>query len=142
MAEILFGMLKADFDTGIKFVLGDPDYRWSLKDHQVHSSKALSGWAGNGVPTGLKTFDFMDEKHKLQEMLVVIEAKAPGNVVAALPQLLVYLAGVQDARLKVRKINKQFSDWQPILTPSFSSYCKRIRRPLPQSNWIDWKRKS
>jgi hypothetical protein len=48
----------------------------------------------------------MDEKHKLQEMLVVIEAKAPGNVVAALPQLLVYLAGVQDARLKVRKINK------------------------------------
>ena len=48
----------------------------------------------------------MDEKHKLQEMLVAIEAKAPGNVVAALPQLLVYLAGVQDARLKVRKINK------------------------------------
>ena len=50
MAEILFGMLKADFDTGIKFVLGDPGYRWSLKDHQVHSSKALSGWAGNVRP--------------------------------------------------------------------------------------------
>ena len=52
------------------------------------------------------TFGYMDEKHKLQEMLVVIEAEAPGNVTAALPQLLVYLAGVQDARLKASKINK------------------------------------
>ena len=25
------------------------------------------------------TFGYMDENHKLQEMLVVIEAKAPGN---------------------------------------------------------------
>jgi hypothetical protein len=49
------------------------------------------------------TFGYMDEKHKLQEMLVVIEAKAPGNVTTALPQLLVYLAGVQDARLKINK---------------------------------------
>ncbi|KAN0074324.1 hypothetical protein V8E54_008261 [Elaphomyces granulatus] len=140
---------------GIEFVLGDPDYRWSLKDHQavetsiqkIRRSKYFQKFQAESlirtlfdilicdrlellsddsaakhlkvvpevqmeipIEDNLKisgradwTFGYMDEKHKLQEMLVVIEAKAPGNVTTALPQLLVYLAGVQDARLKINK---------------------------------------
>lgn len=49
---------------------------------------------------------YMDEKDKLQEMLIVIEAKAPGNIGAAIPQLLTYLACVQDARYVAKKTNK------------------------------------
>jgi hypothetical protein len=49
---------------------------------------------------------YMDDKSKLQEMLVVIEAKSPGNIGAALPQLLAYLASVQAARTAANKTNK------------------------------------
>ncbi|KAK9326951.1 hypothetical protein V1520DRAFT_350159 [Lipomyces starkeyi] len=52
------------------------------------------------------TLGYMDEKDKLQEMLVVIEAKARGNIGAALPQLLIYLGGIQDARSTAEKTNK------------------------------------
>lgn len=37
------------------------------------------------------TLGCMDKKDRLQEMLVVVEAKARGNIGAALPQLLIYL---------------------------------------------------
>ncbi|KKZ65842.1 hypothetical protein EMCG_01227 [[Emmonsia] crescens] len=49
---------------------------------------------------------YMDDKSKLQEMLVVVEAKSPGNLGTALPQLLTYLASVQAARVASNKTNK------------------------------------
>ncbi|KAK9431029.1 hypothetical protein V1505DRAFT_310133, partial [Lipomyces doorenjongii] len=52
------------------------------------------------------TLGYMDEKDRLQEMLVVVEAKARGNIGAALPQLLIYLAGIQNARSTVDKDSK------------------------------------
>lgn len=48
---------------------------------------------------------YMDEKDKLQEMLVVIEAKSRGILGVAIPQLLIYLAGIQDARATAEKVN-------------------------------------
>jgi len=51
------------------------------------------------------TLGYMDEKDKLQEMLVVIEAKSRGILGAAIPQLLIYLAGIQDARATAEKVN-------------------------------------
>ncbi|KAA8643587.1 hypothetical protein EYZ11_009491 [Aspergillus tanneri] len=155
--------------VGINFEPGDPDYRWSLKDHQKQPTK-LSEWTESAIQNirrskYLRTFGpeslvrtlfdilvcdrlellddtaaakqlkvvaevqmdvlaeyrsihtrisgradwtlgYMDEKDNLQEMLVVIEAKARGNIVAALPQLLIYLAGIQDARSMAKKTNK------------------------------------
>ncbi|KAK9236063.1 hypothetical protein V1525DRAFT_451606 [Lipomyces kononenkoae] len=138
---------------GIDFELGNPDYRWTLKDHQKQPSKPLSEWAGifrhesivrtlldvlicdrlellddrcaarhlKAIPevqievstkyhkkiSGRAdwTLGYMDEKDKLQESLVVIEAKARGNIGAALPQLLIYLSGIQEARSAAEKTN-------------------------------------
>ncbi|KAK9323150.1 hypothetical protein V1517DRAFT_321219 [Lipomyces orientalis] len=52
------------------------------------------------------TLGYMDEKDRLQEMLVVVEAKVRGNIGAALPQLLIYLAGIQNARSTADKDSK------------------------------------
>ncbi|KAK9235287.1 hypothetical protein V1525DRAFT_427942 [Lipomyces kononenkoae] len=49
------------------------------------------------------TLGYMDEKDRLQVMLVVVEAKARGNIGASLPQLLIYLAGIQNARCTADK---------------------------------------
>jgi hypothetical protein len=69
-------------------------------------------------------------------LLVVIEAKAPGK--AALPQLLIYLASVQDARLKAKKYIKLIN--KPVfgLATYFrhASTFKKIRKHLSQNNWI------
>lgn len=48
---------------------------------------------------------YADDKARLHEMLLVVEAKRPHQVGAALSQLLIYLAGVQQARSKAEKEN-------------------------------------
>lgn len=51
------------------------------------------------------TLGYMDEKERLHEMLVIIEAKARGQLANAIPQLLAYLTAVQEARTNPGKGN-------------------------------------
>ncbi|KAL4962178.1 uncharacterized protein BDV14DRAFT_178838 [Aspergillus stella-maris] len=48
---------------------------------------------------------YWDSKAALQTALVVLEAKKSGMAQTALPQLIIYLAAVQDSRKSSRKIN-------------------------------------
>lgn len=51
------------------------------------------------------TLGYMDDKAKLHEMLLVVEAKSSSRVSDALSQLLLYLAAVQNARSDAQKLN-------------------------------------
>jgi hypothetical protein len=80
---------------------------------------------------------YMDDKSKLQEMLVVIEAKSPGNLGTALPQLLTYLASVQAARVASNKTNKVVFGLATDST-QFQFAVLRENKKLFLSKYLDW----
>jgi hypothetical protein len=74
---------------GIKFVLGDPDYRWSLKDHQVHSSKVHSKWAGTYVliiPTNSqRNLLIFSRNFHSEDSTIEVLSKIPGRILSQNP---------------------------------------------------------
>ncbi|QKX57432.1 uncharacterized protein TRUGW13939_04544 [Talaromyces rugulosus] len=73
-----------------------PKMTLSVKSEPLN--KLIQGRAGNCLAYG-------KQKSDLHTALIVLEAKNPGLVSIALPQLIVYLAAVQDSRKESTKIN-------------------------------------
>ncbi|PGH28551.1 hypothetical protein GX50_08712 [[Emmonsia] crescens] len=80
---------------------------------------------------------YMDDKSKLQEMLIVVEAKSPGNLGTALPQLITYLASVQATRVASNKTNKVVFG---LVTDSsqFQFAVLRESKKVFLSKYLDW----
>lgn len=83
------------------------------------------------------TLGYMDDRKNLHEMLVVIEAKAYAGITAAMPQLLAYLAGIQDARSAADKTNKVVFGIATDFV-SFSFVVLRENRKAFTSKLLDW----
>lgn len=80
---------------------------------------------------------YMDDKDKLHEMLVVLKAKTHGNIGATLPQLLAYLACVQDVRSTANKTNKVVFGLATDFI-QFQFAVLRQNRKVFLSRYLDW----
>lgn len=98
---------------------------------------AINEALGGGKISGRADWalSYLKQKSKIDQVLIVVEAKGPDQVESALPQLLTYLASVQDARKTSSKYNNvvfglimDFKAWQfAVLRENRKAY---VSRPL------------